>query len=53
MTEVAQAQEDLIVRIGKADQDQQNTVAPTRKVKEDKSDAEESKKRVMERWDRK
>ena len=49
LTEVEQALEDLIVREDEADRDQQETVAQKRKVKEDKKDAEEVRKRAMER----
>ena len=49
MTEVEQALEDLIVREDEADRDQQETAAQKRKVKEDKKDAEEVRKRAMER----
>ena len=49
LTEVEQALEDLIVREDEADRDQQETAAQKRKVKEDKKDAEEVRKRAMER----
>ena len=49
LIEVEQALEDLIVREDEADRDQQETVAQKRKVKEDKKDAEEVRKRAMER----
>ena len=49
LTEVEQALEDLIAREDEADRDQQETAAQKRKVKEDKKDAEEVRKRAMER----
>ena len=49
LTEVEQALEDLIVREDEADRDQQETAAQKRKVKEDKKDAEEVRKRAMQR----
>ena len=49
LTEVEQALEDLIVREDEADRDQQETAAQKSKVKEDKKDAEEVRKRAMER----
>ena len=49
LTEVEQALEDLIVREDEADRDQQETATQKRKVKEDKKDAEEVRKRAMER----
>ena len=49
LPEVEQALEDLIVRENEADRDQQETAAQKRKVKEDKKDAEEVRKRAMER----
>ena len=49
LTEVEQALEDLVVREDEADRDQQETAAQKRKVKEDKKDAEEVRKRAMER----
>ena len=49
LTDVEQALEDFIVREDEADRDQLETVAQKRKVKEDKKDAEEVRKRAMER----
>ena len=49
MTGVEQALEDLLVREDEAERDQQETAAKKRKVKDDKKDAEEVRKRAMER----
>ena len=49
LSELDQALEDLIVREDEADRGIQETAAQKRKVKDDKKDAEEIRKRAMER----
>ena len=49
LSELDQALEDLIVREDEADRGIEETTAQKRKVKEDKKDAEEIRKRAMER----
>ena len=53
LIEVEQALEDLTVREDEADQDQQETAAQKKKVKEGKKDAEEVRKRAMEKLNEK
>ena len=49
LTELDQALEDLIAREDEADRGIQETTTQKRKVKDDKKDAEEIRKRAMER----
>ena len=49
MTELDQALEELIVREDKADRCTQKTASQKRKGEDDKKDAEEIRKRAMER----